>query len=63
MSDISINITWLDFLLYAPVIGWPGLLIGGALGVALFWKKRRVLGGIVGALLGSVAWAAALIFT
>ncbi len=55
MSDISIHITWLDLLLAAPVFGWPGLIIGGVLG-ALVWKKRRIVGGAIGAAVGSIAW-------
>lgn len=55
MSDISLHITWLDLLLASPVLGWPGLIAGGALG-ALFWRRRRILGGALGASAGCVAW-------
>ena len=55
LSDISINITWLDLLIAAPVFGWPGLIAGGLLG-ALIWQRRRILGGALGALFGSIAW-------
>lgn len=54
MSDISINIEWWAFLLMSPVLGWPGLLAGGALGAAL-WRKRRIAGGLLGALIGNLA--------
>lgn len=41
MSDISLNFTWLDWIAIALLLGWPGLLAGGALG-ALIWPKRRI---------------------
>jgi hypothetical protein len=50
-----LHITWLDLVLASPVIGWPGLLFGGALG-ALLWRRRRMLGGALGASAGCVAW-------
>jgi hypothetical protein len=56
MSDIDIKFTWWEFLLASPVIGWPGLILGAALG-ALAWRGRRVLGGAAGAIVGNVAWA------
>ena len=58
MSDISIQITWFDLLLAAPVFGWPGLILGSALG-ALAWRKRRVLGAVLGAVAGCAIWFAA----
>jgi putative Mn2+ efflux pump MntP len=60
VSDISINITWLDLILASPVLGWPGLLLGGALG-ALLWKRRRIIGGALAAVIGGVAWAVAVV--
>lgn len=60
MSDISINVTWLDVVLWAPVLGWPGLIVGGLLG-ALLWKGRRILGAVLGALAGSALWSFGLI--
>lgn len=53
MSDISINITWLDLLIVSPIYGWPGLLAGGALG-AVLWRKRRIAGGVIGAIVGNL---------
>ena len=61
MSDISINITWFDLLVFSPVLGWPGLILGGAVG-ALAWPKRRILGGVLGALVGNVLVFAARFF-
>jgi len=52
MSDIAINITWFDLLLFSPFLGWPGILAGGALG-AIAWRKRPILGGVLGALAGN----------
>jgi hypothetical protein len=57
VSDISINITWWELLLYSPVIGWPGLLIGAVAGW-LAWRKRPLLGAISGALAGNLIWFA-----
>jgi heme O synthase-like polyprenyltransferase len=61
LSDISLNITWLDIALYAPLLGWPGLLIGAVLG-GFVWKRRRILGAVLGGLIGAVAWTFAMIF-
>lgn len=52
MSDISLNITWLDLILYSPFFGWPGLIAGGILG-ALVWRKRPWLGGALCAIAGN----------
>ena len=57
MSDISLHITWFDLLIAAPVFGWPGLILGGGAG-ALFFRKRRVLFGVLGATIGCVVWFA-----
>jgi hypothetical protein len=60
VSDIDIKFAWWELLLYSPVVGWPGLLLGGALG-ALSWRKRRIVGGALGAIVGNLAWAFAAI--
>jgi hypothetical protein len=52
MSDISINITWFDLLLFSPFWGWPGIFVGGVVG-ALVWRTRPILGGVLGALAGN----------
>jgi putative Mn2+ efflux pump MntP len=52
VSDISINISPIELILFSWVLGWPGLLIGAALG-ALLWKRRRILGGVLGAVAGN----------
>ena len=51
MSDISFQFTGLDILLFMLFLGWPGLLLGAALG-ALAWKSHRVYGAVLGAALG-----------
>jgi len=55
MSDISLQFTWLDLLLFALLIGSPGLLLGAVLG-AVAWRRHRVYGAALGAILGLVAW-------
>lgn len=60
MSDIGFNIEWWEIVLYSPILGWPGLLLGGLAG-ALAWKKRPIVGGIIGAVLCNFAWAYAAI--
>ena len=61
MSDIDIKFKWWELLLYSPIIGWAGLLLGAVLG-ALGWRRRRVAGGIIGAIIGNFIWAAAAIY-
>ena len=58
MSDISINITWWELLIVSPVLGWPGAIAGGLLG-AVLWRKRPILGGAIGAVIGNLALFAA----
>ena len=53
MSDISLHFSPLELILFSPVLGWPGLIVGGALG-ALLWRKRRILGGALGAIAGNL---------
>ncbi|MFZ5616954.1 MAG: hypothetical protein ACOZAA_06505 [Pseudomonadota bacterium] len=60
MSDISINFAWYELLAVSPALGWPGLLAGGALGAAL-WRRRRIWGGVLGAIAGDLAVFAARI--
>ena len=56
MSDISIQFTWLDLVLVALFIGWLGLLLGAPIG-AIAWRRHRVSGAALGALLGFALWA------
>lgn len=52
MSDISFHFSPLELVLYSWVLGWPGLIAGAVLG-ALLWKKRRIVGGVLGAIVGN----------
>ncbi|MEQ1756541.1 MAG: hypothetical protein ABL973_20665 [Micropepsaceae bacterium] len=54
MSDIKIEFTWYEILLFSPMLGWPGLISGGLIGAAI-WRKRPIVGGIIGALVGNAA--------
>jgi Na+/proline symporter len=58
LSDISLEFGWDAILLFALMIGWPGLLLGGIIG-GLAWRRRRWAGAILGALSGLLAWAGA----
>jgi putative Mn2+ efflux pump MntP len=53
MSDISIRFDWWEWLLISPVLGWPGAIAGAALGAALS-PKRRIAGGVIGAIIGNL---------
>jgi len=55
MSDISIQFTWLDLLLVALLVGWPGLLLGAGLGVAA-WRRHPVYGALIGSVAGLALW-------
>ena len=55
MSDINIEFDWYVFPLLALMFGWPGLLIGGFAGGYL-WRRHRVIGALLGALLGTALW-------
>lgn len=55
MFDIRIEFGPLELIALVFMMGWPGLLIGGAAG-AWAWKRHRVAGLAIGALLGVCAW-------
>lgn len=55
MSDIGGIFTPFDLALIALMIGGPGLVLGGLVG-ALVWRRRRVAGGLGGAVAGFALW-------
>lgn len=55
MSDISIEFAWYELLIVALFLGWPGLLLGGAVGAAA-WRRHRVYGTGIGAIAGLLFW-------
>lgn len=61
MSDIKIEFTWWELILISPMFGWPGIFIGGVIG-ALAWRKRPIVGGLTGAVVGNFAWALAVAY-
>ena len=52
MSDITLDITWFDLLVFSPFLGWPGLFVGAVLG-GIGWRKRPILGAVLGAVAGN----------
>ena len=61
MSDIDIKFEWWELVLFSPVIGYPGLILGAIVGT-LSWRKRPILGGVLGAIVGNFAWAFAVVY-
>ncbi len=55
MSDIGILNDPLSLIVIALIFGSPGLLIGGISG-ALLWRRRRIVGALLGAVAGFVLW-------
>ena len=61
MSDIKIEYEWWELVLISPMVGWPGLFIGGVIG-AISWRKRPILGGVFGTIAGNFIWALAVVY-
>jgi hypothetical protein len=61
VSDIDIKFEWWELLLFSPVIGWPGMILGAIAG-AFAWRKRPILGSAIAAIVGNLAWAFAAIY-
>jgi hypothetical protein len=61
LSDIKIEFTWWELILISPMFGWPGILVGGVIG-ALAWRKRPIVGGLIGAVVGNFVWALAVAY-
>jgi hypothetical protein len=60
MSDIGLDWGPFDIALIALIIGAPGLVIGAALG-AVLWRRRRVWGALLGAVVGLLPWLAGFV--
>ncbi len=61
MSDIKIEFEWWELVLVSPMIGWPGILVGGIIG-ATAWRKRPIVGGALGAIAGNFICALAVVY-
>jgi hypothetical protein len=55
-SDITFTFPWWARIVVFLVTGWPGTLIGTALGAPV-WRAYRIIGGAVGALMVGLPWA------
>jgi hypothetical protein len=55
LSDISLNWDFVDYAQLAFLIGWPGLLLG-ALALSILWRRHRLIGAAIGALVGCGLW-------
>jgi hypothetical protein len=53
MSDIGILNDPVSLAFIALLFGWPGLVLGGIAGAAL-WRRHRMVGALIGAVLGGV---------
>lgn len=61
MSDIGILNDPLSIAFVLLVIGSPGLPLGAIIG-ALVWRRHRILGALVGAVIGFALWLLGWIF-
>jgi hypothetical protein len=57
MSDIGILNDPVSIALIFLLFGSPGFVLGGIPG-ALLWRKHRVAGGLLGAVVGFALWLA-----
>jgi Na+/proline symporter len=55
MSDIGLDWGPFDILAIALIIGAPGLVVGAVLG-ALAWRRHRLWGALIGAVVGLIFW-------
>jgi hypothetical protein len=53
LSDIALDWSVADYALIALFICWPGLALGALCG-ALAWRRHRIWGGLIGAMIGCV---------
>jgi hypothetical protein len=57
LSDIGILNDPVSLIELALLFGSPGF-VGGAITGALLWRRRRLAGGLLGAVIGFAAWLA-----
>jgi Na+/proline symporter len=55
LSDIGILSDPISLIAIALILGSPGLLLGGIPG-ALLWRRHRLAGALLGAVVGFVIW-------
>lgn len=55
MSDIGILNSPLDIAFIMLLFGSPGLPLGAIIG-ALVWRRHRIAGALIGAVLGFALW-------
>jgi hypothetical protein len=60
MSDIGLDWGPLDWAEIALFVGAPGLVIGALLG-AILWRRHRLWGALVGAVVGLGLWDAGFV--
>jgi Na+/proline symporter len=61
MSDVGLDWGPFDIAAIALIIGSPGLVIGAVLG-AVLWRRRRLIGALLGAFAGLVLWLAGFVW-
>jgi Na+/proline symporter len=57
LSDIGILNDPISLIVIALILGSPGLLLGGIPG-ALLWRRHRLAGALLGAVVGLFIWLA-----
>jgi Na+/proline symporter len=55
LSDIGILNDPISLIAIALILGSPGILLGGIPG-ALLWRRHRLAGALLGAVVGFVIW-------
>jgi Na+/proline symporter len=55
VSDIGILNDPVSLVAIALILGSPGIVLGAIAG-ALLWRKRRIAGGVAGAMVGFAVW-------
>jgi hypothetical protein len=60
MSDIGLDFGPFGYVGVALFVGAPGLLIGALLG-AILWRRHRLWGALVGAVVGLGLWDAGFV--